>query len=320
MKIYEKFLDKISIYFNANPTLQKKEIVKVKIISYSKVAAIRFPLIIVFSLFCFLTQGQNKITAIAVPPTQSGIIAYGTASSATYIVTLTTDGGSPDGNSDLTLNWSGPTPAGAIVTFSPASPVSLPANSTTQDVTLTITSAANTQAGNYNFTISGTNDPQTSGTSSFIVDQNALTITADDQNKTYGTTLALGTSAFSATGLQNGETIGSVTLTSAGAINTANAGIYPIVSSAATGGTFTASNYAITYTSGTLTVGTVLLTITADDQNKTYGTTLALGLPFFSATVLKNGETISLQSIRQMRVSIPLFHQQQRVAPFTAPN
>ena len=147
-------------------------------------------------------------------------------------------------------------------------------------VTLTSAGAINTaNAGIYpivssaatggTFTASNYAITYTSGT--LTVGTAPLTITADDQNKTYGTTLALGTSAFSATGLQNGETIGSVTLTSAGAINTANAGVYPIVSSAATGGTFTAANYTITYVDGALTVTKAILTVTANDQTKVYG-------------------------------------------------
>ena len=244
-----------------------------------------------------LTQGQNKVIGIAVPATQTGAITYGTVSSATYVVTLTTDGGSPDGTSDLNLTWSGATPSGISVDFSPVNSILLPATSATQDVTLTITSAANTDAGTYNFTVSSTNDPQTSGTVSFIVDQAPLVITANDQNKTYGTTLALGTSAFSATGLVNGETIGSVTLASTGAINTADVGTNPIALSAATGGTFTASNYTITYNPGTLTVNAAPLTITADDQSKTYGAALALGTTAFTSAGLVNAETIGTVSL-----------------------
>ena len=66
--------------------------------------------------------------------------------------------------------------------------------------------------------------------------------------------MGAGETAFTASGLENSETIGSITTASTGASNTANAGTYNIVPSAATGGTFTASNYTITYANGTLTV------------------------------------------------------------------
>jgi YDG domain/MBG domain (YGX type)/Bacterial Ig-like domain (group 2) len=105
---------------------------------------------------------------------------------------------------------------------------------------------------------------QNVATVSSTVSPAALTITANDQNKVYNTVLSLGTSAFTATGLQNGETIGAVTLTDGGeaANATANVGTYPITPSAATGGTFTASNYTISYVAGTLTITKANQTIT----------------------------------------------------------
>ena len=73
-------------------------------------------------------------------------------------------------------------------------------------------------------------------------------------SKVYGQTPVL--SAFDASALVNGETVGSVTLASAGQVATASvAGSpYPIVPSNATGGTFTPGNYSISYVNGVLTV------------------------------------------------------------------
>ena len=83
----------------------------------------------------------------------------------------------------------------------------------------------------------------------------ALTVTAQDRSKVYGATLALGTSAFTTSGLVLSETVGSATLTASGGTGASDApGTYSITPSAVTGGTFTASNYAITYQAGTLTV------------------------------------------------------------------
>ncbi|MGL1344609.1 hypothetical protein ACSTKR_23445, partial [Vibrio parahaemolyticus] len=48
-----------------------------------------------------------------------------------------------------------------------------------------------------------------------------------------------------------------------------------VTPSAATGGTFTASNYNITYATGNIVVGQAALTITANTANKTYGSTLS---------------------------------------------
>ena len=56
---------------------------------------------------------------------------------------------------------------------------------------------------------------------------------------------------FTATGLNNGETVGSVTLTASGGTAAADPiGFYSIIPSAATGGTFTPGNYTITYAPG----------------------------------------------------------------------
>jgi autotransporter-associated beta strand protein len=91
-----------------------------------------------------------------------------------------------------------------------------------------------------------------------------LTITADDQSKTYGQTLAFGSGAtqFTSIGLLDGETIESVTLTCAGGDAAAGVASYPITPSAATGISFSATNYAIGYVAGTLTVDKATPTIT----------------------------------------------------------
>lgn len=80
-----------------------------------------------------------------------------------------------------------------------------------------------------------------------------LTVTATYFQKFYGSTLTLGagSGSFSSTGLLNNETIGSVTLTpSGGATADEPPGFYAITPSAATGGTFSPTNYIITYVPG----------------------------------------------------------------------
>ena len=81
-----------------------------------------------------------------------------------------------------------------------------------------------------------------------------LTVTAQNVDKVYGQAPDL--SGFSTTGLVNGETVGSVSLASAGQPATASvAGSpYTITASDATGGTFVAGNYSISYVAGVLTV------------------------------------------------------------------
>ena len=126
-----------------------------------------------------------------------------------------------------------------------------------------------------------------------------LTITAIDQSKEYGAVLVngVGYTLFSSSGLQNGETIGSVSVTySGGHTGNAAVGTYTdaIAISAATGGTFNPANYIITYEPGDLTVTQRSLNITAIDQSKVYGAVLSdgAGYTLFTSSGLQNGETI----------------------------
>ena len=125
-------------------------------------------------------------------------------------------------------------------------------------------------AGNSAFTSA------TDTSTTLTVEAAPLTVTASNQTQTYGfggTSASLGTSLFGSSGLQNGETIGSVTLTTnattstSGQYNTdAHNSNHPwtLTPAAASGGTFTASNYSITYVNATigLTVNAKALTVT----------------------------------------------------------
>ncbi len=81
-------------------------------------------------------------------------------------------------------------------------------------------------------------------------------MTANSAAKTYGQTLSFAATDFSSSGLVNGDTIGSVTEISTGAVATAGvAGSpYAITPSNAAGGSFVPSNYTIGYVDGVLTV------------------------------------------------------------------
>ncbi len=87
-----------------------------------------------------------------------------------------------------------------------------------------------------------------------IVTPAPLMVTASDATKSFGQTAIL--TAFTSAGLANGETIGSTTLTSPGAIASATVvgSPYAITASDPTGGTFTPSNYTIAFSSGVLAV------------------------------------------------------------------
>ncbi len=126
------------------------------------------------------------------------------------------------------------------------------------------------------------------------VDPAPLGISANGITKTYGSNVIFAGTEFVSTPLQNSETIGTVTLTSSGAVSNApvSGSPYSIVPSTATGGTFSPGNYAITYTNGTLTVNRAGLTVTANPASREY----SAGNPAFSATYggFVNGETASV--------------------------
>ncbi len=118
------------------------------------------------------------------------------------------------------------------------------------------------------------------------VDQKALTITANDRTKTYGDTVTFAGTEFTPSGLVNTDSVTSVTLTSAGAAQTATvAGSpYAITASAATGAGL--GNYLISYVDGSLGVDPKALTITADNRTKTYGDTVTFAGTEFTPTGL----------------------------------
>jgi filamentous hemagglutinin family protein len=145
--------------------------------------------------------------------------------------------------------------------------------------TITPSSAVGTGLGNYMITYE---------TGPLTIDPAALTITANGQQSTYGDTPSLGDSAFTVSGLVNGDTADSVTLTTA-ATASSPVGGYTITPSAAVGTGL--GNYTITYDSGTLTINPAALTITANDQNSTYGQTPDLGDTAFSTSGLLNADT-----------------------------
>jgi gliding motility-associated-like protein len=114
-----------------------------------------------------------------------------------------------------------------------------------------------------NYTISYTN-----GT--LIIGKAALTITAKDSTKTYDGLTYSGGHGVNYGGFVNGEDstaaltgILTYTGTSQGVKNIGNA--YVITPSG-----LTASNYTLSYTNGTLTIGKAALTVTAKDSTKTY--------------------------------------------------
>jgi autotransporter-associated beta strand protein len=145
-------------------------------------------------------------------------------------------------------------------------------------------------------------------TGDLAITPRAITLTADNRTKVYGDNLSLGSTGFARTSgtFATGELATAVTLTSvngfaASATQVVNSGYAnEIVPSLATGtGGFLASNYDITYVAASLGITQKALSITANNQTTTYGTSRNLGNTSFSSTGLINGDSISSVTLKQ---------------------
>ena len=143
---------------------------------------------------------------------------------------------------------------------------------------LTTSAVTNSPVGNYtitnsigslvatNYLVSLTNGVLTIGAA-------GLTLTASNQAKVYGQTLNFAGTEFGVSGLLNGDSVSSASLSSAGSVATAAvAGSpYSIVISNAVGNGLT--NYTISYVNGLLTMTPALLGVSANNTNRVYGAT-----------------------------------------------
>jgi hypothetical protein len=143
---------------------------------------------------------------------------------------------------------------------------------TTGDFTLTMptnTIPVGTYAVIYSYPgTNGTLTPATDTSTTLTITKAPVTVTATNQTKTYGQTVTFGagSTAFTVTGLQNGQTMNTVTLAVSGSGGVSNAPVagspYTITPSAAAGGTFIPGDYTITYVTGTLTVNPLPVALT----------------------------------------------------------
>jgi hypothetical protein len=207
-------------------------------------------------------------------------ITYNNGTLAVTAATLTVTASSPSVTYGSAVPTITPGYSGFQNSDSAGSLTTQPTCTTTYTVTSAVGSLPSTSCSggaSTNYTFSYVNGSVTVTTAS-------LSITANNDTKVYGQakTYGAGSTAFTSSGLKNSETIGSVTLSSTGAAATAGAGNYPIVASAATGGTFTPSNYSITYNDGTLAVSAATLTVTASSPTVTYGSAVPTITPGYS--------------------------------------
>jgi autotransporter-associated beta strand protein len=120
------------------------------------------------------------------------------------------------------------------------------------------------------------NLPTTAAGNVGVIECKPATVTAGDQGKIYGETVTFAGTEFTSDGFISGDSVSSVTLTSAGAAATAGKGAYDILPCTAVGTGL--ANYDIRYEMGTLTVDPLAVTVTgAVAQNKIHdGTTAAV--------------------------------------------
>ena len=160
---------------------------------------------------------------------------------------------------------------------------------TTQPTLSTTATVSSDVSGNpYTITASGAVDSDYTisyATGNLTITPAGLTITADDQTKVYGAALPTLTASY--TGFVAGDTPSNLstqlTVTTT-ATASSQVGTYAITATGAVD-----PDYTISYASGTLSVTSAGLTITADDQTKVYGA----GLPTLTAsyTGFVNGDT-----------------------------
>jgi len=150
----------------------------------------------------------------------------------------------------------------------------------------------------YSYPGNGTLAPTMDTSTTFAITKAPVTVTDTPESKIYGQTVTFGAgnTNFSATGLMNGETIGTVTLAVSGGGGVSNApvsGSYTLTPSAATGGTFSASDYTLTYATGSLTVSPLPVALTG---TRPYDGTSTASYTILSITNAVGTDDVSLVS------------------------
>ncbi|MFQ6603639.1 beta strand repeat-containing protein, partial [Flavobacterium sp. C3NV] len=180
-----------------------------------------------------------------------------------------------DDNPTLTLSYSGFVNGDTVgsLTLAPITSTAAVTGSPVGDYTISVSGAANP---NYTITyVDGT----------LTITKALLTITADDQTKVYGEANPTLTATYS--GFVNGDT--AANLTTAPTITTTALDASPVGTYTITATGAVSDNYDFTYVNGTLTITKALLTITADDQTKVYGSVNPALTASYSGFV--NGDT-----------------------------
>jgi gliding motility-associated-like protein len=226
-----------------------------------------------------LVNGDTKVS------TEPTISTTSTSSSGTGTYPITLTGGS-DSNYDLTLvnGTLEVTKASATITAQNKTKVYGQANPTltftytglvngdtkvSTEPTISTTATSSSGTGTYPITLTGGSDSNydlTLVNGSMVITKASATVTAQNKTKVYGQ--ANPTLTFTYTGLVNGDTkIATEPTVSTTATSASGVGTYPINLS---GGAD--SNYNISYVGASLTIQPAVLTVTANRQEKVYGT------------------------------------------------
>ena len=142
-----------------------------------------------------------------------------------------------------------------------------------------ITKGSLTAGGNYDLTV-------TPGT--LTITKKAITVTADDKTKVYGSADPALTVTVPAGALESGDSLSGNLERAAGK----DVGSYAITKGSLTAG----GNYELTVTPGTLTITKKATTVTADDKSKVYGS----ADPALTVTVPGRGSGVRRQPLRRL--------------------
>ncbi|HZQ46706.1 MAG TPA: Ig-like domain repeat protein, partial [Verrucomicrobiae bacterium] len=236
--------------------------------------------------------------------TGAGVLNVTTGPASTTSVSLTS-GSNPStyGNSlTFTATVTGNSPGGTVQFkvdgVSVGSPVTLVSGSASLTTsTLSVSGSPHHITAFYSGDDNNNASNNSAAPASQTVNPASLGITANNDSKTYGQTrtYGAGSTAFTSSGLQSGETIGSVTLASSG--GGANAAVsgspYTITPSAATGGSFNAANYTITYNDGSLAVNPLAATLTG---TRAYDGTSSAAAAILSVANKVGGDDVTVAS------------------------
>jgi gliding motility-associated-like protein len=173
-------------------------------------------------------------------------------------------------------------------------------------VRLSSITAVGDYTGNIVLSTDNTPDQTIATATNNIVSPAPLVITAENIQKTYGATLSGGTgsTSFTSTGLQNGESIGSITIAyGAGAESNATVNTYllSVIPSAPVGGTFKMVNYTVSFVNSHIIVNPAPLTISADNKERYYGAENPVLTLTYNGFV--NMETVSVLSPQPLVVT-----------------